>query len=80
MRDPSPEFAERLATGVGDLATGLAGVLRAFGTPVHPEPDGDGDDVWHAATAPVTEPAQPQKRTVKKAVKKADAAGTGGAL
>src|SRR5439155_390062 len=32
MRDPSPEFAERLATGAGDLATGLAGVLRAFGT------------------------------------------------
>lgn len=31
-RDPDPEFAERLATGVGDLAVGLAGVLRAFGT------------------------------------------------
>ena len=31
-RDPDPEFAERLASGVGDLAVGLAGVLRAFGT------------------------------------------------
>jgi hypothetical protein len=29
-RDPDPEFAEKLSTGVGDLATGLAGVLRAF--------------------------------------------------
>lgn len=68
MRDPSPEFAERLATGVGDLATGLAGVLRAFGSPVPSRsgpgastgpgrgddamPDPDGDDVWRAATAP----------------------------
>lgn len=32
-RDPDPDFAERLATGVGDLAVGLAGVLRAFGAP-----------------------------------------------
>ena len=31
MRDPSPEFAERLATGAGDLATGIAGIMRAFG-------------------------------------------------
>jgi hypothetical protein len=31
-RDPDPAFAERLATGAGDLAVGLAGVLRAFGT------------------------------------------------
>jgi len=39
MRDPSPEFAERLATGFGDLATGFAAVLRAFGTP----PGGPGE-------------------------------------
>jgi hypothetical protein len=32
VRDPDPQFAERLASGVGDLATGLAGVLRAFAT------------------------------------------------
>jgi hypothetical protein len=31
MRDPDPRFAERLASSVGDLATGLAGVLRTFG-------------------------------------------------
>ena len=30
VRDPDPDFAEKLSTGVGDLATGLAGVLRAF--------------------------------------------------
>lgn len=32
-RDPDPDFAERLATGVGDIAVGLAGVLRSFGSP-----------------------------------------------
>lgn len=30
MRDPSPEFAERLATGAGDLAAGIASLMRAF--------------------------------------------------
>ncbi|GGL96963.1 MULTISPECIES: hypothetical protein [Micromonospora] len=30
MRDPSPEFAERLATGAGDLAAGVASMMRAF--------------------------------------------------
>ncbi|MEU7618953.1 hypothetical protein AB0M91_07250 [Micromonospora rifamycinica] len=33
LRDPSPEFAERLATGAGDLAAGIASLMRAFGTP-----------------------------------------------
>ncbi|WP_328344289.1 hypothetical protein [Micromonospora sp. NBC_00421] len=33
LRDPSPEFAERLATGAGDLAAGVASLMRAFGTP-----------------------------------------------
>lgn len=31
MRDPDPEAAERLASGAGDLAAGVAGILRAFG-------------------------------------------------
>ncbi|MCX4470941.1 hypothetical protein C5N14_16130 [Micromonospora sp. MW-13] len=44
LRDPSPEFAERLATGAGDLAAGVASLLRAFasaGDPAHrpPEPE-----------------------------------------
>jgi hypothetical protein len=63
-RDPDPEFVERLATGAGDLATGVAGLLRAFGggwgapeppaepeTPAAPqEPEGEADDVWQSAT------------------------------
>ncbi|MEV6519938.1 hypothetical protein AB0M37_29575 [Micromonospora chalcea] len=58
LRDPSPEFAERLATGAGDLAAGVASMLRAF-TPAEPEqpadtggaaPGGSGDHVWREAT------------------------------
>ncbi|MEW2594282.1 hypothetical protein AB0893_28120 [Micromonospora aurantiaca] len=58
LRDPSPEFAERLATGAGDLAAGVASLLRAF-TPAEPArtagdgtaaPDGSGDHVWREAT------------------------------
>lgn len=37
LRDPSPEFAERLATGAGDLAAGVASLLRAF-APAEPSP------------------------------------------
>ncbi|MEU4473738.1 hypothetical protein [Micromonospora sp. NPDC023888] len=37
LRDPSPEFAERLATGAGDLAAGVASLLRAF-SPAQPPP------------------------------------------
>jgi hypothetical protein len=48
-RDPDPQFAERLATGVGDLATGVASILRAFGTDKSAPPD-DGGDVWQSAT------------------------------
>lgn len=68
-RDPDPEFAERLATGVGDLAVGLAGVLRAFGsregetrTPEAPETE----DVWQNAT---TETPMSPKPMAKKVVK-----------
>lgn len=31
MRDPDPEFAERVATGAGDLAASLASLLRSLG-------------------------------------------------
>ncbi len=56
LRDPSPEFAFRLATGASDLAAGLSGVMRAFGeaTARRPEPPAkhapDGDVTWRAAT------------------------------
>lgn len=38
LRDPSPEFAERLATGAGDLAAGVASLLRALASAGAPEP------------------------------------------
>ncbi|WP_410811026.1 hypothetical protein [Micromonospora sp. 067-2] len=50
LRDPSPEFAERLATGAGDLAAGVASLLRAFApaeppatSPPAPAPTADTD-------------------------------------
>jgi hypothetical protein len=42
-RDPDPEFAERLATGAGDLAAGVASVLRAFGSKEPSTPDSEVD-------------------------------------
>jgi len=62
-RDPSPEFAERLAAGAGELAAGVAALLRSFAGP-DPRPPGprpaaeaedaagpvDDPDVWAAAT------------------------------
>ncbi len=64
LRDPSPEFAERLATGAGDLAAGVASLLRAFApaepaAPAGPPGGGPagagagnptGDHVWREAT------------------------------
>ncbi|MEU9825845.1 hypothetical protein [Micromonospora chersina] len=58
LRDPSPEFAERLATGAGDLAAGVASLLRAFAPaePSAPTASGGsagaaaGDHVWREAT------------------------------
>jgi hypothetical protein len=51
-RDPDPQFAEKLSTGVGDLATGLAGVMRAFsaGTAKAESRADAPDDVWGDAT------------------------------
>ncbi|MEU0152230.1 hypothetical protein [Micromonospora fulviviridis] len=65
LRDPSPEFAERLATGAGDLAAGVASLLRAFAPSEPAGPGGPtaaggpagaaagtatGDHVWREAT------------------------------
>ncbi|MEU8425211.1 hypothetical protein AB0C15_30500 [Micromonospora sp. NPDC048835] len=50
LRDPSPEFAERLATGAGDFAAGVASLLRAF-SPAEPSAPN--------ATAPAAEPSAP---------------------
>ena len=50
VRDPDPAMVERLATGAGDLATGLASALRAFtaaghgpGTAAGPDTDSTGE-------------------------------------
>ncbi|HEV7899020.1 MAG TPA: hypothetical protein VGP31_14390 [Planosporangium sp.] len=49
LRDPTPEFAERLASTAGDLAVGISGLLRALSAAV-PRPGHRADDPWHAAT------------------------------
>jgi hypothetical protein len=59
MRDPNADIAERLASGAGDLATGVASMLRAFGRPGasgrvsnrgpdsdFPEGSGEGEAFW----------------------------------
>lgn len=38
MRDPDPDFTERLATGAGDLAAGVASLLRSFSAPAGQRP------------------------------------------
>jgi hypothetical protein len=61
LRDPSPHAAERLATGAGDFATGVASLMRAFSAmsgdrrrparPARPAPPPpDPDTAWSAAT------------------------------
>jgi hypothetical protein len=48
MRDPSPDLAERLASGAGDLASTVAGILRTLsraGARPNP-PERDGDEFW----------------------------------
>lgn len=87
MREPDPEFAERVATGAGDLAAAVAGLLRSFTGPVRRDPAGagdpgagaDDDEPWRAATRDEPPPAPPppgtaappRKLMAKKAVKKA---------
>jgi hypothetical protein len=63
LRDPSPEFAERLATAAGDLAVGISGLMRALSGAV-PRPGHDaGDDPWRAATTATPPTAAPQEPT-----------------
>ena len=59
MRDPSPETAVRLAAGAGDLATGVASLMRAFsamaGERPRPKPAArprtdNPEQAWSAAT------------------------------
>ncbi|MEU4624350.1 hypothetical protein AB0G04_30790 [Actinoplanes sp. NPDC023801] len=59
VRDPSPETAERLAASAGDIASGVAGLMRAFSSmaaenprPPAPRtrPTPAPDQAWSAAT------------------------------
>ncbi|NUR72612.1 MAG: hypothetical protein HOU81_17480 [Hamadaea sp.] len=53
VRDPDPQFVERLATGAGDLAVGLASLLRNLsGTR-----EAADADPWRSATAEEPSPA-----------------------
>ncbi|WP_433126023.1 hypothetical protein ACQPWW_25450 [Micromonospora sp. CA-240977] len=56
LRDPSPEFAERLATGAGDLAAGVASLLRAF-SPAQPSPTSPSGRTSEPTVAPPSAPA-----------------------
>jgi hypothetical protein len=55
VRDPSPQFAFRVASGANDIASGIASILRAFQTaaprpqPAPPRPRDPGP-TWRAAT------------------------------
>ena len=85
MREPDPDLAGRLAAGAGDLAVGVAGLLRSLATPSTRPTTTDeygnasyaeADEPWHAATtgASPTPPPAPKpmaKKAVKKAAKKA---------
>lgn len=68
-RQPNPNIAERLASGAGDLAQGLASMLRAFSgsfpgggnVPGGARPESGGtstatdEDPWHTATRAAAE-------------------------
>lgn len=63
VRDPDPEMVERLATGAGDLAAGMASFLRHLAGPTSPAP---AEETWEKAT----QEEKPKKKVVKKAVPK----------
>lgn len=76
LRDPSPEFAERLAAGAGDLAAGVASLLRSFstdGAPRTPEPRKAPDAEAGAAERPEEERPE-EERDVWAAATHAEAA------
>lgn len=81
VRDPDPEVVERLATGAGDLAVGVAGLLRSLSGMTKPAPDpwretSDGGSASGAARAAAPQtgpeaadtPAPPRKAVAKKAL------------
>lgn len=69
VRDPNPEVVERVATGAGDLAAGMASFLRHVAA-VATVPDADAPTA-HVPSQPVRKPPKQAVKVVKKAVKKA---------
>ena len=63
LRDPSPEFAERLATGAGDFAAGVASLLRALASAPGPASRPDPTAGPTGATAPTSTPPAPASTT-----------------
>ena len=65
VRDPDPEMVERLATGAGDLAAGMASFMRHLAGGASPS------TTWEKATEEAADEAKPApKKVVKKAVPK----------
>jgi hypothetical protein len=49
-RNPDPDLAERLATGAGDLAAGVASFLRGFGAAHGARTEDEPHEPWREAT------------------------------
>jgi hypothetical protein len=64
VRDPDPQVVERLATGAGDLAVGVASMLRSLSA-MAARPSGD---AWSAASDPAghSEPTTSAHRTAER--------------
>jgi hypothetical protein len=69
VRDPDPEFAARVSRAVGDVAGGVAGVLRSLsdlGTGWHRPGPGEGQEAGSGPAADDGDPAEtggaPQER------------------
>jgi hypothetical protein len=76
VRDPSPQTAVRLATGAGDVASGVASLMRGLSSiagdgrkrparPAQPAPPSP-DEAWSAATR-VAQPSGPEPADVERA-------------
>jgi hypothetical protein len=87
VRDPSPETAEKLATSAGEIATGVAGLMRAFSsmTAEKPKPapaprsPANPDTVWKAATRPAAgDEARPSSSAAPGGATRHDSAAAGG--
>ena len=64
LRDPRPEVAERLAAGAGDLAAGVASLLRAFATVTGPAADPSDPPTGPTAQTGPTAPTAPADEPV----------------